>query len=278
MRHIRNGWRADPMIRISLPYLATVFSSLEVVDRIDGKDAVVDTWLILFDAQQQIEALFNQSVYSAGLRSSRQFADAFVGAINKHTSVDDPAQELGAHRAWEIKHYRDQLKTALLAELGAMPAYFVTQKEGYDTITLLEFGHVLFPSSLRAKVPEAIFDATEVGKALAFELATASGFYIFRVLEAVLRRYHAEMTGGKAPPKVRTIGVYLKSMRSAGYGNPKVLAALDQIRDLHRNPLIHPETVINMDQAISLLGIVRSAVAEMLNELPDVPLTTGNTP
>jgi hypothetical protein len=82
-------------------------------------------------------------------------------------------------------------------------------------------------------VPEAMFDAREAMKSLAYELPTATGFHTFRALEAVLRRYHAHVTGGQAPPKVRNIGVYLESLRRIGKGNPKVISAIKQIADLH---------------------------------------------
>lgn len=174
-----------------------------------------------------------------------------------------------------MKFQRDQFRTALLAELGVLPTYFVSQKEGFDTLTLLDNGPALFPLSLKAKAPEAVFDAAETGKALAFELATAVGFHVFRALEAVLRRYYTEVSKGAPAPKVRSIGVYVRAMQKLKVGDPKILAALDQIKDLHRNPLVHPEAVLNMDAAVALVGIARSAIGAMLNELPELPLTTS---
>jgi hypothetical protein len=86
------------------------------------------------------------------------------------------------------------------------------------------------------------------------------------------------MTGGKAPPKVRNIGVYVNAMRQSGHGDPKILAVLKQMADLHRNPLIHPETVLTTDEALAILGIARSAVTAMLAVLPSLPPTTTTAP
>ena len=155
-----------------------------------------------------------------------------------------------------------------MAELGVMPSFFVTQKESYDTAILLEWGTSLFPSSLVVKVPEAAADAQQVGRALAFELPTAAGFHLYRVLESVLRRYYSVVTSGDAAPNVRTIGTYVRAMRKAGCGDSKVLATLEQVRDLHRNPLIHPELMLSTEDAVTAIGIVRSAVSAMLSELP----------
>ena len=154
-------------------------------------------------------------------------------------------------------------------------SYFVTQKGGFDTVSLLAYGENLFPTDLGSKVPEAIVDAREAGKCLAFEISTACGFHAFRATESVLRRYHAHVTGGAAPPKLRTLGVYIKSLTSSGKGDPKVLASLKQMTDLHRNPIAHPEAVLTTEEAISILGVSRSAIGAMLAVLPVIPPTTG---
>jgi hypothetical protein len=43
---------------------------------------------------------------------------------------------------------------------------------------------------------------------------------------------------------------------------------------LHRNPLIHPEDALTLDEALGLLGMARSAITAMLAFLPSVPPTT----
>jgi hypothetical protein len=160
-----------------------------------------------------------------------------------------------------------------LAELATLPAYYVLPKPPYDIDTLLQEGEALMPPSLAAKVPEAMFDCREAGKALAFEVGTACGFHTFRVLESVVRRYYKEATGGTAQPKQRNLGVYIAALKTAK-ADEKIIAALQQLKDLHRNPLVHPEVAIPVEEAISILGMVRSVVAAMLNALPDLPQTT----
>lgn len=63
-------------------------------------------------------------------------------------------------------------------------------------------------------------------------------------------------------------------MTHAGKGNSKVLSALKQMSDLHRNPLIHPDAVLIMDEALAVIGIARSATTLMLREIPSPPLNT----
>ena len=61
----------------------------------------------------------------------------------------------------------------------------------------------------------------------------------------------------------------------AGCGDEIILSTLEQMAKLHRNPLIHPEAVLTMDEAISTIGIARSAVTAMLQVLPILAPTTG---
>ncbi len=61
-------------------------------------------------------------------------------------------------------------------------------------------------------------------------------------------------------------------------GSAKVLSCLQQIKDLHRNPLMHPEETLTLEEAISLFGICQSAISAMLKEIPDpaiVPPSPG---
>ena len=64
-------------------------------------------------------------------------------------------------------------------------------------------------------------------------------------------------------------------MQQAKVGDEKILSVVGQLSKLHRNPLIHPDVVLTMDEAISILGMARSAITAMIGQLPDRPPTTG---
>ncbi|MPZ40571.1 MAG: hypothetical protein GEU95_21480 [Rhizobiales bacterium] len=161
-----------------------------------------------------------------------------------------------------------------MGAMSAMGSFLVSQKGSHEVFALLFEGEKLYPSELREKVPEAIFDAQQAGKCLAYDVATACGFHAFRVTESVVRRYWSFATGGAAHPKVRSLGVYIAAFVRAGAGDPKVLAALKQMNELHRNPLIHPEAALTTDEALNIVGLSRSLVAAMLAHLPKQPPTT----
>ena len=126
-------------------------------------------------------------------------------------------------------------------------------------------------------------DIREAGKCLAFDLATASGFHIARAVEGVLVEYlkllcptiYADLKDSQ-----RNLGYYIKIAKENN-GEPKVCSSLDQFRDLHRNPLIHPEAVLTVDEAVTLLGIAQSTIvatileiAKQKNATPLLPMTS----
>ena len=261
------------MINISLPYIIDLTNKLENLKIIQEGARARDVFFVGVMAEFALEAFLTNSVFSPYMRTSYQLGDELLQALKRLAALDGE-YVLTYTEQYSVNVKYEQYKIALLAELNTLPSYFITQQGGYDTHTLLNNAEALFPASLRTKVPGAIFDIAEAAKCLAYEVGTAAGFHFFRATESVLRRYYDHVTNGQAAPKVRSIRVYVKAMRKLGRGNPKVLQALDQMADLHRNPISHPEDVLTTEDAIAILGISRSAISAMLAELPDVPQTT----
>ena len=162
-----------------------------------------------------------------------------------------------------------------MAELNILPTFLVVEKEGYDINALIDNGYKLFPSTTLSKCPEAANDMVDAGKALAYELPVACGFHVFRATEAVLRRYWDHITNGQPKPKSNTIGKYATELEKGGFGNKKIWEALKQLASLHRNPVVHPEAILTVEEAIATLGIARSVMGAMLRDMPDIQPATA---
>jgi hypothetical protein len=263
------------MIRVSLSYLFELANKLDPLGGLPDADTPYnDIWINLAVAEGAIKSLYSQTLYGPYLRSSTALGQQLLQMIKSQTDNTDYTRVVTRFTLYQIRDLYKQFRIAFLAEIGVMHSYFVTQKGGFDTVSLLAFGENLFPDDLLTKAPEAIFDAREAGKCLAYELPTACGFHVFRATETVLRKYYDYVARGAAPPKIRTLGVYVRAMRQAKVGDEKILSALDQMTQLHRNPLIHPEAVLTLDEAIAAFGIARSVITGMLAVLPVIPPTT----
>ncbi|MDG4855401.1 hypothetical protein P9264_22975 [Mesorhizobium sp. WSM4982] len=259
-----------------MPYIYNLSASIEPVASLPLFSPVPfkDVRYKFLAAHNAITELTTATLYAPYLRASALLADRVLTILKTHLDDQDAERVLPDFEVYWVKSQVEQYKTALLAEIGVLHAYFVVQKGAFDSWSLLMFGENLFPADLGSKVPEAIFDAKEAGKSLAYETPTAAGFHLFRVLECVLRRYYTHETDGKAQPKVRNIAVYVNAMQQAQKGDPRTLFLIKEISDRFRNPLIHPDAVLTVDDAIAVHGLVRAAVSEMLKTLPVPPVTT----
>lgn len=265
------------MIRISIPWLFDIIESLNSLDNLKAGESVLSNLAALFPVQSKVEAVFDQSIYGGYLRASRDAASSLYGEISdilrEHETWE--SRKISEFQVISLREKRDKFKTVLLADLNVLPSYLVSMKDSFDIAILVEAGTRLFPSSLLEKAPETEKDAKEVGRALAFELATACGFHTFRVLESVVRRYWDAATSGADRPKLETLGSFAVELEKLKVGDSKIIEAIKQMTKLHRNPLIHPEVILTTEEAIGIIGMARSVMAAMLQFLPDAPNTTG---
>ncbi|MES5097489.1 hypothetical protein ABUK73_04585 [Agrobacterium sp. BA1120] len=264
------------MIRISIPWMVEVFQSLDQLDSLQAHQNVGQAFGSLYTAKTKIEDAFTKSIYQPFLKMSSEHADKLVSAINEFMEPFDPEKVIDDFGVWRIKHERDQFRIVFRADISQLPAYLVSKKENYDIDSLIDNGVGLFPSSLLQKSPEAMSDAMEAGKCLAFERYTACGFHTFRVVESVVRRYWDHVSGGKERPVPETLGNIAGQMEINNCGDKKVYESLKQLSRLHRNPLAHPDVILGKDEAIGTMGMAWSVVAHMTTVLPEVPTTTAN--
>jgi hypothetical protein len=159
----------------------------------------------------------------------------------------------------------------------------VEQIGAYRTPTLIESADVVFPTNVRDKLqPDAVKDVRDAGRALAFELPTAVGFHICRAVETTLLQYFSELD--IELPAYRNLGRYIEALESSAEEkgiDPKVLATLDQFRDLHRNPIMHPDVHLNMEEAQILFALAQSAISGIvldITKIKSVPAVANGGP
>ena len=156
-------------------------------------------------------------------------------------------------------------RLVLEAEFQTSGIYLFTAKRGYDVPTLLETAETIFPPEVNEKLPQIKDDLREAGKCLAFNLGTAAGFHLLRALETVVCSYWYVVMNKAPLPSNRNLGNYINEMGVGDHpGRSKVLFALRQVKDLHRNSIMHPEETLSLDEAIALMNTVQNAVTLML--------------
>jgi hypothetical protein len=252
------------MIRITSSFFYQLGSIQHPLSTVYAEqDIDVIGYSILYPAQQRLEGLLVQDIIPVkvcspdGWRLHKILAD-LIGKIGKN-------EKLNAIDAFYLSDALRQFEAVLNAELSQMDTYYVSQKGCYSTNHLILQAEIMFPSTIRDFMSkEAIEDVRQGGRCLAFELATAAGFHFLRATESILHKYYDVISNGQPRPETRNMGKYIEALEKISGVDDKVLAVLRQIKNLHRNPIMHPEAVLDMDEALVLLGIVQSAITTMI--------------
>lgn len=258
------------MVRISVPYVYNLSEALLPLSSLNQGSKVSDQLYILYYAHSTLSNFLYQSVWTNCLRVVKGHGRELLDAINEVMAKNETAgAEINYFDVFNVGQKLTAFKTVLEAEFQIAATYLVTPRRGYDIATLIENAEIIFPDELMRKVPDTLFDLREAGKCIAFDLGTAAGFHLLRAFETVIRAYWNVVMEGAPLPTVRNLGIYISEMEKAHRGDRKVLASLRQIKDHHRNELMHPEEKLDLDQAIALMGITQSAIVSMLREIPE---------
>jgi hypothetical protein len=260
-------------------YLYKVGSALKPLEGFTQHTPWKDAWFSLFVASAELQTFINESVYRVSVRSSRENADKLLAILKEQSDLavkeENADKSLSAYEAYRLTNALRDFQTVLTAEFRLTPLFLVTPKRGYDLGTLVYNGNTLFPDSLATKVPEAVEDLKLGARCLAFEMLTAAAFHFHRANEAVLRKYWEAKLPRRAHPGNKTLSDYLRALGQARKGSPKVKASLRDIKNLYRNPVVHPEYLLkDVDEAIALLGSIHTAIVQMLAEIPEPPKPT----
>lgn len=259
------------MQRISLSFFYGLGASLHPVENLAAGMKIGDIWGTVYSAENDLRSLLATDWFAPALRNAVTPGLTLLQVLKSITDKTDFDSELTHSESYATKNALKEFETIQRAELSNADAYYVTRKAGYDSLLLVENAENLFPNAIGLKVPASIADIRAAGRCLAFELGTASGFHIFRAVETVVRSYWDAVSNGVKHPDLKTLGNYAAELERSNFGELKTRETLKQMAKLHRNPLIHPEVNLDIEEAIGLFGICYSCIAAMLNEIPLPP-------
>jgi hypothetical protein len=261
------------MNRVDGYYVYSVGFQIHPLSSFTQESKLVEIVMPLIIAEGALDTFLSRSIFK--IRTSLQAGHQLLGAVKavreRALQSRDPDAKIEIFELYTMNQQLQNFEAVLAAELGLMDIYLVAQKGGLATSDLINNGEVCFAAALAIKVPEAVFDVREATKCIAYEVGTAAGFHLHRANESVLHRYYDAVTGGKPRPPGRNIGDHLHALNTHNAGDSKVRSALKDLKDMHRNPLIHPEAQLTVDEAIDLLGMIRAVVGQMLKEIPEPP-------
>jgi hypothetical protein len=173
-------------------------------------------------------------------------------------------EPLSQERAIIIKSVFEMFEPTLSSEFAKLHTYYIPSVGIFPTDALLNQPEKMFSESANLIPDETLIEIKEVGKCLAFSLPTAAGFHLMRSVESMLRHYYEVLSKGASRPARGATGIYFDAILQLPGVDKELHAALKQIKTLYRDPIAHPEVVLTGPEAISLLGVVQSAISRTL--------------
>lgn len=283
------------MKTVNLPFIYQLGAEMHALLRLDYKAEYKARFDILgasLDVRSSVRRLLNE--YPA-LTTCRKPGEDVILAINK---VWEWYHKMGEEENpdWDVsdfsvdfmfkevlkqtRNFEAILKADLLENLVA---YHPQQKAIYSTALLIAHAeNALHPQDLQKLEQKTIQEIRESGKCLAFDTYTASGFHMIRALELVLHEYYVVICKPEnANKRLNNWAAYLSPLyklcadkcatlsKEEKSHVKKVYYLLQQIKDLDRNDIMHPETVLNETEALKLFDVAKTAIMVMAEKLPN---------
>ncbi|UDQ90274.1 hypothetical protein LJE71_04485 [Xanthobacter autotrophicus] len=189
---------------------------------------------------------------------------------------------------WQYSYLQsklDSFKIVFQAECNDAAIYFVDQVLIYNTSALVENAFDRIHDEIRNILPSGIkIEFEQAGKALAFELWTACGFHSLRALELMmdhyLKEYNVELKHSTWHHYIYSMTKLSEDMERTEKPSKKVVAMLDRMREIDRNPLMHPQDTLDCTQAETLFSLSTITIVEMARDLKtkSATLSQGTLP
>lgn len=276
------------MERINLYEFYELGRRLQPLARLHGNVSLNQASGPLFGFRWQIETMRSASTVS--LKMSRRAADDLHARINglmeKYFYTSD-GENLDTEKDWNTEMIPEweissltgvfqRFEHILAAELRESATYFVPSRGIFETSGLVDRAENHIPGELHKFVDDrAMKDFQAAGKCLAFGLSTASGFHMLRAVEVVLDGYYRKLAGDGAKD-CQSWYEYIEELRAMGKDetrptpDPKTIRNISQIKDLDRNPLMHPRVFLDETEALVLFNIGTNAIIGMAGEMMDL--------
>ncbi len=269
------------MQRISLAWFSQLGAALHPLTIFSSVSGQPDFSMVdLYRVQTFLKSLSDEKVWPLDLRASRPIIReilSYIAVIIASQDAKEQQKLLDSYK-YSIWASVNKLDTLLTGELSIQPVYHVWPKRAYNVEALVGSGESIFSHAVQSELThQEKYDVQQAGKCLAFEIPTAACFHILRCADSVLRRYYESMVGQSPKPKMRNWGTYISVLRKKG-ADEKIVSILLQVKDLHRNPVIHPETRMDIDEALSLIGIIESVVSAMASAIVSKRMADNTLP
>lgn len=263
------------MEKINLPFIYELGLKLNPLAKMTyDVSKRVEIWIGAADVLSSMDLLFKKFPTLPACRTKcsefESVKDEAADWLRARPPSEWKKEDTAADEIFEkIIKIAKESEIVLSAELHTLATYHITQKGIYSTTDLIEHAEGILPQHVLVIIDQmAIREVRESGKCLALDCATASAFHMMRATEEVMYEYYVSVCKPKPARKLENWGAYIAELSKLNQPEVKeVVAMLQQIKDRHRNLIMHPEIVLTIDEAFTLFEIAQGAIIAMADNI-----------
>jgi len=256
------------MIRINQTWWIRLAETLNDVASLQPGTPFQDAYTLLKQALPMIIGNYTENALMRLVVSQPMGFEIFKAA-HPLTETPNRTEPLTIEEVAQLRKAVNDYRPVLYAEVQALDAYYVKQQGAYATKNLIENAEsalALTPDLMSLVTSELKADLREAGRCLVFQLPTAAGFHVARATETVIRMLMEAAHCATVKESQRNWGSYIKALQD-GNVDERITHHLAQIKDLHRNPMIHPDVTLTVPEALALWSVCISVIGTMLADI-----------
>jgi hypothetical protein len=204
------------------------------------------------------------------LNDSRAAAGEFLRLIEE-LFVPDRLQDrrpVTQQECTQLFSAKENFESCFERETKSLRVFTVTPKGTYDTTALIETPEADFPDRMRAVLPaKFIDDLKQAARCLVFDIPVGCAFHVCRATESLMICYYEKLAKQSWPyPRNREWSAYIDHLVKQG-APATVTTRLREIKDMDRNPCIHPDRDVSPEEARVLYRLCSAVNYYMAEEI-----------
>ena len=270
------------MKRVNLYDLIELGKGIQSILLLENESRPVDGFLAATRLQASLTFLQQNEVvdYKVIEHSAKDLENKLKNLLQifeKKYSDGNDLTQIGWNNRYYVNQATGIFENVLAAQCRVAATYSVSKIGIYSTNDLIENASARFPKETQSVIGvEALNQLQEAAQCLSFQLNTACGFHMMRAVEYVLLIYMKQICGRKFSSLNTNWGSYIDELEKISKGNGRKKPAtetidlLRQLKNNHRNPVMHAEFVLNMTEAqdiFELGSVVISHLAQKISKL-----------
>lgn len=253
------------------------------IAKIEGNVAISTVVWALFFARWRIQVILAEpcALPPASQRAARSVVLSITNLVPDDIDQAFKIPNTEMVNQFSLSTISESIKnfeTVLKNDLPEMSTFAVAQIGIYRTVDLINRAHMQIEESLQPHLlPLAHSDVIEAGRCLAFRVPTAAAFHMSRAIETGMNQYYEALTAKPydLKPGANNWGTKIRLLGEVG-AEKNITVFLDHLRDAYRNPITHPEVIVEPAQAFGFFSQAISVISLMLGAVQF--LTRQNQP